>query len=204
MTSLREKRSRNINLNLINMKVKIFSCITLFFLFFVISCNKSSNSLPLVESGQQQTDILQLLQQIDSLEYLNDNVNIVLDYITKAEKFSDLNPEDNMSPEFLYKAALMSMTLAKLSDNIQATDLYSQKALSIFDDIERIYPDFSGIKNCMFNKGVVYDDILRDYQNAEIYYRAFMAKYPTDTLSSNLEIYLQYLGKSPEEILAGK
>ena len=186
------------------MKVKLFSWFILYFLFFVISCNKSSNTLPLVETGQQQADILQLLQQIDSLEYLSDNVTIVLDFITKAEEFSDSNPEDLMSPEFLYKAALMSMTLAKLSDNKQATDLYSQKALSIFDDIERIYPDFSGIKNCMFNKGVVYDDILRDYKNAEIYYRTFMAKYPTDTLAINLEIYLQYLGKSPEEILAGK
>jgi TolA-binding protein len=48
---------------------------------------------------------------------------------------------------------------------------------------------------------VVYDDILHDYKNAEILYREFIVRYPTDTLAMNIESYLQYLGKSPEDII---
>jgi tetratricopeptide (TPR) repeat protein len=169
---------------------------------FIISCNRNANNTLLQEIGQSQTCILQLLQQIDSKGNMGEyDADLVKDYIAKVEAFRNEYPEDPKSPEFLYKAALMAMTLAKVTENHEETALYSQKALTIFDDIQRIYPDFNRIKNCMFNKGVVYDDILHDYENAEFFYRAFMAIYPTDTLAINLEIYLQYLGKSPEDIL---
>jgi len=187
------------------MNSKIFIWFSIFICVFAISCNRTSNNTLLQEKGQAQADILQLLQQLDTQEETGKfDFDGVTDFIVKAEKFSTDYPEDPMSAEVLYKAALMAMTLAKVTEKPAETHLYSQKALTIFDNILRIYPDFNGIKNCMFNKGVVYDDILHDYENAEIFYKAFIAKYPTDTLAINLEVYLQYLGKSPEEILAGK
>jgi hypothetical protein len=48
---------------------------------------------------------------------------------------------------------------------------------------------------------MIYEDILHDYENAEIFYREFIARYPADSLAINLESYLPYLGKSPEEII---
>ena len=203
MILLREKRSRNINQNTINMKQKRLFLFVFILSIFVMSCSRESCSNLLQEKGKSQTAVIQLLQQIDSLGMIGEyNATIAKEYICKSEEFCGAYPEDPLSPEFLCKAGLMAMTVAKLADNSEEIELYSKKALTIFDDIQRVYPDFINLKHCMLNKGVVYDDILHDYQNAEIYYREFIARYPTDTLAINIEAYLQYLGKSPEEILS--
>ena len=179
---------------------KIFLCFTIFTLILATSCYREPNNPLLQEKGKPQASLLQLLQQIDSLGSLGEfDPVIAKDYITQTEEFSGINPEDPMTAEFLYKGGLLAMAVAKSSENTEETHLYSQKALSIFDNILKVYPDYSGVQNCILNKGVVYDDILRDYENAEIYYREFIARYPNDTLAVRLESYLQYLGKSPEE-----
>jgi hypothetical protein len=165
-------------------------------------CNRGENNTLLKQKTTAQNDLIQLLQQIDSIAYTGEfDAVATKEFIDKALEFGNTYPEDPMSAEFLYKAGLMAMTLAKTSETKENIEANCQTALSIFDDIPHIYPDFSGVKNCILNKGVVYDDILHDYQNAEIFYREFIAKYPTDSLAINIESYLQYLGKTPEEIL---
>jgi len=184
------------------MKQKVLFLSTVILLVFSAGCHRESGNALLQQKGKKQTCVLQLLQQIDSLGNIGECYTTAAhDYIIKAEEFSSEYPEDPMSAEFLYKAGLVAMTVAKITDNKEETEFYGQKALSIFDDIQRVYPDYVNFKNCMLNKGVVYDDILHDYQNAEIHYREFILKYPTDSLAINIEAYLQYLGKTPEEII---
>ena len=179
---------------------KILVCLTVFSLIFATSCYREPNNPLLQEKGKSQASLLQLLQQIDSMGSLGEfDPDIAKDYIAQIEEFSVTNPEDPMTAEFLYKGGLLAMAVSKSSENQEETYQYSQKALTIFDNILKVYPDYSGVKNCILNKGVVYDDILQDYKNAEIFYREFMARYPNDTLAIRLEPYLQYLGKSPEE-----
>jgi len=186
------------------MNLKKTGWLAIFLLAFLTSCYKSSNNSLLQQKGKTQTEVLQLLQIIDSLGNLGEyDLLVVREYIAKVDEFCENFPEDPMAAEFLYKAALMAMTVAKSSENYDETIAYSQKALLIFDDIQKIYPEFNGLKNCIINKGIIYEDILHDYENAEIFYREFIARYPTDTLAINLELYLPYLGKSPEEIMAG-
>jgi len=187
------------------MKPKLCAYFAIIALIFLTSCFRDSNNKLLQEKGKSQATVLQLLQQIDSLGNLGEyNLAITKDYIVKAEKFGNTYPEDPMSAELLYKAGLLSMRIAQAQtfENPEETKLYAQKALTIFDDIQKVYPEFNGVKNCIFYKGVIYDDILHDYENAEVYYRAFIARYPTDTLAINLESYLQHLGKTPEEIMS--
>jgi tetratricopeptide (TPR) repeat protein len=182
---------------------KILLCFTVFALILATSCYREPNNPLLQEKGKSQTSLLQLLQQIDSLSSLGEfDPAISKDYIAQTEEFCEINPEDPMAAEFLYKGGLLAMTVAKSSGDPGETQQYSQKALTIFDNILKIYPDFNGVKNCILNKGVVYDDILHDYENAEMYYREFIARFPNDSLAIKLEPYLQYIGKSPEEIMA--
>ena len=184
------------------MKTRLLVYSAIFCMIFGAGCYKGHNSTLIQQKGKAQTEILQLLQQIDSLENAGElDFDIFNNFITKAESFSNKYPEAPMSAEFLYRAGLMAMAIAKVAENIDETDLYCQRALAIFDDIQKIYPDFNGVKNCILNKGIVFDDILHDYENAEILYREFIARYPTDTLAINLESYLPYLGKSSEEIM---
>jgi len=202
MILLQEKRNRNINQNITNMKSKLLIWIAIFIMVFSTGCYRSSNNKLLQEKGPSQAAVLHLLQQIDSLRSLGEfNPAIAKDYIAKAEEFGNTYPEDPMSAEFLYRAGLMAMTVAKASGTPEETELYSQKALNIFNNIQKVYPEFSGVKNAIFNKGVIYDDILHDYRNAEYFYREFITKYPADSMAINLESYLQFLGKSPEEIM---
>jgi hypothetical protein len=185
------------------MKLRILIFCIVATMIFATSCKNTSDNTLLQEKGKSHTVVLQLLQQIDSLGNLGIfDINIAKDFIANAEQFGNEYPEDPMTPEFLYKAGLIAMTVAKSSENREEKVLYCQNALDIFDDIERVYPEFNGIKNCLFNRGVIFDDILHDYESAEIYYRMYIARYPTDSLSVTLESYLQYLGKSPEEIIA--
>jgi len=187
------------------MKPKLWIYFAMIALIFATSCFRESNNKLLQKKGELQATVLQLLQQIDSLGNLGEyNLAITKDYIAKVEEFGNTYPEDPMSVELLYKAGLLSMRIsqAQAFENPEDTKLYAQRALTIFDDIQKVYPDFNGVKNCIFYKGVIYDDILHDYENAELFYRAFIARYPTDTLAINLESYLQHLGKTPEEIMA--
>jgi len=203
MILLQEKQNRNINQNIINMKSKLWIWIAIFIMVFGTSCLRNAGNKLLQEKGKSQATVLQLLQQMDSLEGLGEfDPAIAKDYIDKAEEFENAYPEDPMSAELLYKAGLVAMTVAKASNNNAETELYAQKALSIFDDIQKVYPEFNGIKHCILNKGIIYDDILHDYRNAEAVYKAFIARYPSDTMAINIESYLQHLGKSPEEIIA--
>jgi len=183
------------------MKSKLLIWITIFIMALGTSCHRESNNKLLHEKGKSQTHALYLFQQIDSLDNLGEfNPIITKDYIAEAEKFAHTYPEDPISSEFLYKAGLMAMMVAKVSknQNSKEMELYAQKALTIFDDIQKIYPEFNGIKECIFYKGVVYEDILDDYENAELFYRAFIARYPSDSSAVNFE----FLGKSAEEIFA--
>ena len=174
-------------------------------LFFCTNCYRKSITALQQEKGKSQTCLLQLLQQIDSLSFFGEfDPLISKNYIQITRDFASTYPEDNMSAEFLYKAGLIAMTVAKESENSEEKDFYCREAFDIFDDILRIYPEFEGAKNCILNKGVIYDDILHNYDTAELYYREFIARYPTDSLARNMELYLQFLGKSPEEILAEK
>jgi len=179
-----------------------FVCSIIFTLVFVTSCYRDSNITVFQSKGKSHNCLLQLLQKIDSLGSVGEfNSLLAKEYITQTEKFCDQYPEDPMSAEFLYKAGLLAMTVAKATDDADEVYIFSEKALEIFDDIQKIYPDFNGVKNCILNKGVIYDDLMHDYENAEILYKEFIARYPNDTLAINIETYLQYLGKSPEEII---
>jgi tetratricopeptide (TPR) repeat protein len=143
------------------------------------------------------------LQQIDSLVIIGEYDPEILNlYIEKTEKFRTNYPEDPFTAEYLFKAGLMAMTLAKNAEDLEGKELNSKKAISLFDDIQLIYPEFVGIKNCILNKGIIYYEILKDFENAEILYREYIARYPADTINSGVDSYLQCLGKSPEEIIS--
>jgi hypothetical protein len=185
------------------MKQKLFIFSTIILLILVTCCKRTPQNLLLLEKGKSQTCLLCLLQQIDSLVQLGEyDSDIFGEYIEKAEEFCTKYPEDPTSAEFLYKAGLMAMSLAKFSDNIEEKGFYSRKAIGFFDSIQMIYPEFHGLRKCILNKCILYDEILNDHENAEVCFREYIGRYSADTLTINIDSYLQYLGKSAEEFLS--
>lgn len=107
-------------------------------------------------------------------------------YIAYADAF----PEDSLAPEYLFRAADISMNIFESG---QAIDLYNR----ITDD----YPDYRKAPQCLFLKAFVYENNLNDLNNAKRYYREFLDKYPEDEFADDAEMSLQNLGKSPEQLI---
>lgn len=152
-----------------------------------ISCNNTNNSNNTVT-----------LDQISSLENeLFSSESSMSPDMSKAKhlaelyiEFAKLYPKDQLSPEFLYKASDIYMNMN-----------YPRRAIVLYDDILTKYPNYKNIPTIMFLKGFVYDDQLKDYDNARIYYQIFLDKYPESDFADDAIISLNNLGKSPEEMI---
>lgn len=121
----------------------------------------------------------------DNLDYAKARVLIGL-----YEKAAELNPKSEDAPEYLFKAA-------DLSINVQTPN----ETITIYDEILVNYPDFDKAPAVLFLKAFVYDDQLHDYVNAKKYYEQFLEKYPNNEFTDDAEISLKNLGKTPEELI---
>ncbi|HNY63140.1 MAG TPA: hypothetical protein PLH70_06700 [Bacteroidales bacterium] len=182
------------------MKLRFF-----YFLLLIVmlgSCNSNKESSTLGTKGKEQTEILQALQVVDSL-YQNKVIDIpqMSHFVTTAKQFAENYPEDKMAPHYLFKAGVLSMEMAGIANNKTETVRFAQDAINIFNDIQKVYPDFEDIRLCIYNRGVVYDNILHDYRSAEIEFRDYIHKYPQDANTEWLIEYVdKYLGKTTDEL----
>ena len=106
------------------------------------------------------------------------------------EKYANKNPEDSLTPEYLFRASDITMNLRRPGQTIR-----------LFDRILNEYPDFKKAPVVLFLKAFVYEDQMQDYDNARKYYELFLEKYPDDDFADDAEISLKNLGKSPEELI---
>lgn len=169
-----------------------------------LSCNRKQETNPIEEKSKVQSELIDSYLKADSLYKQGIiNVDVMSDFVEHAEKFAEAYPEEPIAPEYLFKAGVLSMTLARASNVKEEIAQYAKKSLEIFNQIQKVYPDYEGVKNCIFYRGTTYDDILHDYKSAEIEFRDYIHKYPQDSVSQILKDYLlNGLGKSPDEIAA--
>jgi TolA-binding protein len=75
------------------------------------------------------------------------------------------------------------------------------KAIQIFDRILNEYPKFQKIPHCLFLKGFIYENELKNLDKARQIYQEFLMKYPNHEFADDVQISLDNLGKSPEELI---
>ncbi|HPE40189.1 MAG TPA: hypothetical protein PLI77_03775 [Bacteroidales bacterium] len=170
----------------------------------LLSCKNKQEVNPVEEKSKVQSELIDSYLKADSLYKQGIiDVDVMSVFVTHAEQFADLFPEEQIAPEYLFKAGVLTMTLARASNQKEEIAQYANKSLEIFNQIQKVYPDYEGVKNCIFYRGTTYDDILHDYKSAEIEFRDYIHKYPQDSISQILKVYLvNGLGKSPDEIAA--
>lgn len=185
------------------MKNQIYILLLISFMFFM-SCKNKQESNPIEQKSKIQSELIQSYLKADSIYKMGAiNIDVMTQFIDNAEKFASEYPEESIAPEYLFKAGVLTMTLARSSDVKEEIAKYAKKSLEIFNNIQKVYPDYEGVKNCIFYRGTTYDDILHDYKSAEIEFRDYIHKYPQDSISLILKDYLvNGLGKSPDEIAA--
>lgn len=182
-------------------------CLYLLFILSIListSCKSKKESNPIEEKSKMQSELIQSYLSADSIYKMGViNIPIMSTFVDNAQKFATAYPEEAIAPEYLFKAGVLSMTLARTAQTKEEITKYAQDALAIFNNIQKVYPEYEGVKNCIFYRGTTYDDILHDYKSAEIEFRDYIHKYPQDSVSAILKDYLvNGLGKSPDEIAA--
>jgi tetratricopeptide (TPR) repeat protein len=156
------------------------------------------------DKASLQTSLLQNWQKADSL-YMSGTVDTTLmqQYVNDALIFVKKYPEESSSPEVLLKAGIFSLIMAKYTTNEDDLVAKAKQGIELFDQLEKIYPDYENVKFCYIHRGDIFDNVLHDYDHARIEYNTFIQKYPDDSLTLNIKEYVvNVLGKSPDELLA--
>ncbi len=100
-------------------------------------------------------------------------------------------PQDSMVAEYLFRSGTINMTLRK-----------GPEALSDFTTLINKFPKSQHLPEAYYYKAFVYEDIMYDIMSARTAYYDFINRYPTHKLVTDATLSIQYLGKSPEEIIA--
>lgn len=104
--------------------------------------------------------------------------------------FSDDFPTDPEAPEYLFKAANLSINLG-----------WGQSAIDILNKFISTYPDHAKTPEAYFYKGYVYDNQLNDDVKAGEVYQAYIEKYPNHDFAAAAEASIKNLGKTDEELI---
>ena len=105
-------------------------------------------------------------------------------------KYATKHPEDTLAPDYLFKAADISMNLGK-----------AKLAMDQLDKILKNYPDFEKRAETLFLKAYIYENYQGELANARKFYKAFLNEYPNHEFADDVEMSLLHLGKSPEELV---
>jgi TolA-binding protein len=137
---------------------------------------------------EKSMDAIRSLEAKDSVFTPQNIRELKSAYLDFANKY----PDDDMAPEFMFKAAQRCNVMAD-----------HQEALQLFQQIIEKYPKHKISEEALFLQGYIYENSLQDYDKAKQIYADFIKKYPNSELTEDAQYAIQNLGKTPEEILKG-
>ncbi|MBI2969103.1 MAG: tetratricopeptide repeat protein [Bacteroidetes bacterium] len=118
------------------------------------------------------------------------NVTLAREAVKKYDDFVNQFPDDPKTPEYLFRAGELCMSLMK-----------SNEAIGYFKKIHDHYPAFPKAPDCLFLQGFIYENQLKRLAEAQALYNEFLKKYPDHNLADDAQFSLKFLGKSEEEII---
>jgi len=137
-----------------------------------------------------------LKKQIDNLEgklfsqeseYNADDAKQLMDlYI----RFADSLPSDSLTPEYLFKAADISMYV---SDGMTT--------IRLLDRIMNNYSMHEKASVSLFLKAFIFDTKLNDTASAHVYYNQYIENYPDKEFNEDARNAIRNLGKTPEQLI---
>ena len=152
-----------------------------------------SLALMLLSCGEKMS--VEKINELESKVFAKDAVlssENVIQLVDAYLLFAKQNPNDQQTPEFLFKALDVAVGV-----NAEGPE----KAINIADVLIEKYPDFEMTPMAMFIKGFVYENMIGDLQNAEMTYRHFIEKYPNNPMVEDVKSTLENLGLTPEELI---
>jgi outer membrane protein assembly factor BamD (BamD/ComL family) len=166
------------------MKNQIFSTI---FLLIITSIIYSCQTEPRSDLEAQINDVeKQLFETKNGVINKKEAANIIHLYT----KYVNDYPEDEKSPQYLFKAA-----------DVSINSFHSDATIELFDRIITEYPHFEKTPQALFLKAFTYENYLMNLDSARVSYLLFLDKYPNHNFANDAQVSLNNLGKSPEEII---
>ncbi len=112
------------------------------------------------------------------------------DYVDACEAYALVLPKDPETPEYINKAAEISNALKTY-----------EKSFALYDWLNTSYSDHKRGQMALFMKAFLFDESLKDTENAKKYYGEFIQKYPNHEFAKQAQLLMDNLGKSQEEVL---
>ncbi|MDR1180733.1 MAG: tetratricopeptide repeat protein [Bacteroidales bacterium] len=100
-------------------------------------------------------------------------------------------PQDSLVAEYLYKSGMLNISLRN-----------GPEALTDLTVLANRFPKYAYLPEVYYYIAFIYEDIMYDIIAAKAAYYSFIDKYPNHRLLPDATLSIQYLGQSPEEIVA--
>ena len=141
-------------------------------------------------SAQFNAKVMEMGQLIfnDSLQQID--LNMASQFVNACEQYAIALPNDEQSPTLLHKGGETARSIRNFD-----------KALALYEKIEKDYPNNPKAPQALFLRAFTLDNDLKRYDEARVLYESFVEKYPEDDFADDTQFLLQNLGKSDEEII---
>ena len=146
---------------------------------FFVGCN-SNDPAKRIEKLEKQ--VLATDKAIDPV--------VASDLVSAYCDFADANPDDTMTPEYLFKAVDVSMNLNE-----------PQRTIYIIDKLVREYPDYPRTQAALFIKAFVFETRYNNLDMAKKIYEQYLSMYPNGDFADDCKASIENLGLSPEELV---
>ena len=153
--------------------------IVLLFSVLLMGCN----------SNDPAKRIEKLEEQVLSTDKAIDPV-VASDLVSAYCDFADANPDDAMTPEYLFKAVDVSMNLNE-----------PQRTIYIIDKLVKEYPDYPRTQAALFIKAFIFETRYGNLDMAKKIYEQYLEMYPNGDFADDCKASIENLGLTPEELV---
>lgn len=157
---------------------------------FLTSCTPSANNT--ADKAALEQNIVDAESNYLKSPETTMNVEKAKIVLETYEKYAANFPEDEKTPEYLFKAG-----------EIYSSVRNTPKALEAYERIYKKFPKYQKTPQTLFLMAFAYENDLKDLNRAKELYQEFLSRYPEHELSKDVRFSLANLGKSPEEIIKG-
>lgn len=144
-----------------------------------VGCN-SNNPSKRIEKLEKQ--VLATDKAIDPV--------VASDLVSAYCDFADANPDDTMTPEYLFKAMDVSMNLNE-----------PQHTIYIIDKLLKEYPDYPRTQAALFVKAFIFETRYNNLDMAKKLYEQYLSQYPDGEFANDCRASIENLGLTPEELV---
>ncbi|MFT4661686.1 MAG: tetratricopeptide (TPR) repeat protein [Patiriisocius sp.] len=148
----------------------------------------------LVSCAEKSSDVSHLdIENIEKSLFKNPNSisdSLKLVAFEAYNEFSTKHPKDEMSPEYLFRAANISRSFKKYDE-----------AIRIYQRIVDLYPAYNMVTESHFLIAFVYDSDLNDKEKASAIYEQVAKKYPNEKFGKEAAMRLETIHLTDEELM---